>query len=109
MKAVAGPDNAMTANSLQEHSNGWFLNQSMGKDYGLTPEEIEYMAAQEKFKPAFLLNASVGKSWYIDRKYNFGFSLEIKNINNDNRSKEYHFYTGENLSHSITYYRTNEL
>ena len=87
MKAVAGPDNAMTAAALQEHSNGWFLNQSMGKDYGLTPEEIEYMAAQEKFKPAFLLNASVGKSWYIDRKYNFGFSLEVKNILNNRNIK----------------------
>ena len=59
----------------------------MGKDYGLTPEEIEYMAAQEKFKPAFLLNASVGKSWYIDRKYNFGFSLEVKNILNNRNIK----------------------
>ena len=41
------------------------------------------MAAQEQFAPAFLLNASIGKSWYIDRKYNFGFSLEVKNILNN--------------------------
>ena len=87
MKAVAGPDNAMTDVALQEHSNTWFLNPSMGEDMGLTPEEIEYMAAQEKFSPAFLLNASVGKSWYIDRKYNFGFSLEVKNILNNRNVK----------------------
>ena len=83
MTAVAGPDNAMTDMALAEHSNGWFLNQNMADNMGLTPEEIEYMAAQEKFDPVFLLNASVGKSWYIDRKYNFGFSLEVKNILNN--------------------------
>lgn len=54
-----------------------------GPDGIVTPAEIEYMAAQEKFDPVFLLNASVGKSWYIDRKYNIGFSLEIKNILNN--------------------------
>ena len=48
-----------------------------------TPQEVEAMAAQEQFNPAFLLNASIGKSWYINRKYNFGFSLEIKNILNN--------------------------
>ncbi len=53
-----------------------------GPDEVVTPVEIEYMAAQEKFKPVFLLNASVGKSWYIDRKYNFGFSLNLQNITN---------------------------
>ena len=84
MTAVAGPDNAMTDAALYEHSNNnWFLNKTIQDNMGLSPQEIEYMAAQEKFKPVFLLNASVGKSWYIDRKYNFGFSLEIKNILNN--------------------------
>ncbi len=83
MTAVAGPDNAMTDAALEEHGRGWFLNETMQNDMGLSPQEIEYMAAQEKFDPVFLLNASVGKSWYIDRKYNFGFSLEIKNILNN--------------------------
>ena len=54
-----------------------------GPDNIVTPMEIEYMAAQEKFDPVFLLNASVGKSWYIDRKYNFGFSLNLQNITNN--------------------------
>lgn len=56
-----------------------------GGDGIVTPQEVEYMAAQEKFDPAFLLNCSIGKSWYIDRKYNIGFSLEVKNIL-DNRN-----------------------
>ena len=57
----------------------------MGPDYKATPEEIEYMAAQEKFAPAFLLNLSIGKSFYIQRKYQLGFSLNAKNLLN-NRS-----------------------
>ncbi len=58
-----------------------------GPDKIATPMEIEYMAAQEKFDPVFLLNASVGKSWYIDRKYNFGFSLNLQNITNNKAVK----------------------
>ena len=54
-----------------------------GPDNNATAMEIEYMAAQEKFDPVFLLNASVGKSWYINRKYNFGFSLNLQNITNN--------------------------
>ena len=56
-----------------------------GGDGVETPQEVEYMAAQEEFSPYFLLNCSIGKSWYINRKYNFGFSLEVKNMLN-NRS-----------------------
>ena len=41
------------------------------------------MTAQEKFDPAFLVNLSVGKSWYIQRKYQLGFSLNVKNILNN--------------------------
>ena len=54
-----------------------------GPDKVITPTEIEYMAAQEKFSPVFLLNASIGKSWYINRTYNFGFSLNLQNITNN--------------------------
>ena len=58
-----------------------------GPDNIETPVEVEYMAAQEKFDPVFLLNASVGKSWYINRKYNFGFSLNLQNITNNRNVK----------------------
>ena len=58
-----------------------------GPDKMETPAEIEYMAAQEKFDPVFLLNASIGKSWYINRKYNFGFSLNLQNMLNNKSVK----------------------
>lgn len=54
-----------------------------GPDGIATAQEIEYMASQEKFDPVFLVNASVGKSWYIQRKAQIGFSLQVKNILNN--------------------------
>ena len=51
-------------------------------DQKYTPEEVEYMTTQEKFKAAWLVNLSVGKSWYIQRKYQLGFSLNAKNLLN---------------------------
>ena len=53
-----------------------------GPDGKITPEEVNYMAAQEEFDPAFLLNLSIGKSWYIG-DYNLGFSLNVQNILNN--------------------------
>ena len=54
-----------------------------GPDNNITPEEIIYMTSQEMFKPAWLVNASVGKSWFIRRKYQLGFSLNVKNLLNN--------------------------
>ena len=53
-----------------------------GPDSIVTPTEVEYMAAQERFDPFYLVNLSIGKSWYIDRKYQIGFSLNAKNLLN---------------------------
>ncbi len=53
-----------------------------GIDGIVTPQEITYMSSQEEFAPAFLLNASAGKSWFVG-KYNIGFSLEAKNFLNN--------------------------
>ena len=53
-----------------------------GIDGITTPAEVEYMAAQEEFAPAFLLNFSAGKSWFIGN-YNLGFSFEVKNMLNN--------------------------
>ena len=55
----------------------------LGPDYKVTPEEIEYMTTQEKFPAAWLVNVSVGKSWYIQRKYQLGFSFNAKNLLNN--------------------------
>lgn len=58
-----------------------------GLDNNITDAEIEYMTTQEKFAPAWLVNLSIGKSWYIDRKYQLGFSLNVKNILNNRNVK----------------------
>lgn len=61
-----------------------------GPDRKITPTEIEYMTSQESLygdKGKFLLNASIGKSWYINRTYNIGFSLNVSNILNDKNFK----------------------
>ncbi len=41
------------------------------------------MRDQEKFDASHTLSASLGKTWYIKRLYQLGFSLEVKNILND--------------------------
>ncbi len=46
-------------------------------------EWIDEMRGQECFNTAFVLNANVSKLWYIQRKYQLGFSLEVKNILNN--------------------------
>ena len=45
------------------------------------------MASQEKFNPAHLLNINIGKSWYIQRKYQIGFSFNAKNVLNEKNIK----------------------
>ena len=58
-----------------------------GPDNMVTPGEIEYMTTQEMFDPAWLVNLSVGKSWYIQRKYQLGFSFNAKNLLNNTSVK----------------------
>ena len=86
MKAAAGPDNKMDYLYTSEHMNGWLLNSEF-VDRGLTPGEINYMTGQEMFEPAVVVNCSIGKSWYIRRTYNLGFSLEVKNLLNNRNVK----------------------
>ena len=54
-----------------------------GPDSDVSYDELEYMAAQEKFDPYFLVNFSVGKSWFIKYKYQLGFNLSVKNLLNN--------------------------
>ena len=75
-----------------------------GPDGVITPIEISYMASQEKFSPAFLLNCSIGKSWYIQRKYQYGFSIEVKNML-DNRNVKTGGYEQTRLIKSTGYDR----
>ena len=57
-----------------------------GGDGVVTPVEIETLAAQELFDPAFLVNFSVGKSWYTHGNQ-IGFSLQVKNLLNNRKVK----------------------
>lgn len=54
---------------------------------GLSDEAVTDLRRQEKFNSAFVLNASLGKNWYIERKYTLGFSLEVKNVLNNQNIK----------------------
>ncbi|MBR1961736.1 MAG: carboxypeptidase regulatory-like domain-containing protein [Alistipes sp.] len=45
-------------------------------------QQIATMRAEEELGSAYTLAASVGKNWYIRRKYTLGFSAEVKNILN---------------------------
>jgi len=49
----------------------------------LKARALNDMRRQERFDSAYTLNLSVGKTWYIHRLYQLGFSLEVKNILND--------------------------
>ena len=46
-------------------------------------ENINEIRAQENLGSAYTLSASVGKYWYIHRKYMLGFNVEVKNILNN--------------------------
>ena len=50
---------------------------------------INALRKQENLGSAYTLNASLGKNWYIYRKYTLGFSAEVKNILNN-----HNFITG---------------
>ena len=45
--------------------------------------EISKIRAEEELGSAYTLAASIGKNWYIKRKYTLGFSAEVKNILNN--------------------------
>ena len=45
--------------------------------------QMQAMRAEEDLGSAYTLAASLGKNWYIKRKYTLGFSAEVKNILNN--------------------------
>lgn len=44
---------------------------------------LNALSRQEEFDASYTLNLSIGKTWYIHRSYQLGFSLEVKNLLND--------------------------
>ncbi|MFI3327574.1 MAG: TonB-dependent receptor [Rikenellaceae bacterium] len=65
------------------------ITESMYTTYveGTTTTLAEAMRSQERFDDAFTLNATIGKSWYIKRKYSLGGSFTINNILNNQSIK----------------------
>ena len=49
--------------------------------YAGEESHLRDLTGQEKFSPAFVMNASIGKTWYVGSKQ-VGFSFEIKNLTN---------------------------
>lgn len=87
-----GPKNIFASIDVNHYNNTYI---SMSPLYrtdavftpGMTQEQILALRHQEKFDEAFVLNAGIGKNWYIMRKYTLGFSLEAKNLLNNQNIK----------------------
>ena len=82
-----GPKNIYASLDLNYYSNMYI---SMSPLYrtdavltpGMTKEDVAELRSQEKFNSAYVVNASIGKNWFIKRQYTLGFSLEMKNLLN---------------------------
>ncbi len=57
-----------------------YLNNNAGAEDLMAIRDIR---RQKRSGVDAVMNASVGKNWYIQRKYTLGFSFEVKNILND--------------------------
>lgn len=56
--------------------------------------KIRELAEQEKFKDAFVLNASIGKVVYINRRLSLNFNLNVDNILNNRDITTYGYQQG---------------
>lgn len=50
---------------------------------GMAPATSNTCDARRSSSRLIRFNASIGKNWYIHRKYTLGFSLDVKNILNN--------------------------
>ncbi len=60
-----------------------FQNLETGRQKAEVVSKINAIRRQEDLGNAFTLSASIGKTWYIKYKYQLGFSLEMKNLLNN--------------------------
>ena len=72
-----------TSTAVKYYVNVLTSNTSTSDDQVNAIRAIKKIRAQEKFDGVYTLSANVGKNWYIHRVYMLGFSLEVKNILND--------------------------
>lgn len=76
-------------NDLYLSMNPFYRTGSAVKEYIQNDDPVNDIKAireirhQQRFGVDATLGASLGKNWYIQRKYTLGFSLEVKNICND--------------------------
>lgn len=72
-----------TATAVQGYLNTLQNPGATNEQKAAAVQGIKAMRSQEKFDAAYTLSASIGKNWYIHRVYMLGFSLEAKNLLND--------------------------
>ncbi|MCM1163691.1 MAG: carboxypeptidase regulatory-like domain-containing protein [Muribaculaceae bacterium] len=56
--------------------------------------KMDELASQDKLKDAFVLNASIGKVVYINRKVSMNFNLNVDNILNNRKIQTYGYQQG---------------
>ncbi len=106
-----GPKNIYASLDLNYYSNMYI---SMSPLYrtdavltpGMTKEDVAELRSQEKFNSAYVVNASIGKNWFIKRQYTLGFSLEMKNLLNDQDIKTGGYEQVRLLKNKDTSYQT---
>ena len=72
-----------TATAIKYYTNVLTSNTATNAQKASAISSIKTIRKQEKFDSAYTLSANIGKNWYIHRVYMLGFSLEVKNILND--------------------------
>ena len=72
-----------TATAIKYYTNVLTSNTATNAQKASALSSIKTLRKQEKFDSAYTLSANIGKNWYIHRVYMLGFSLEVKNILND--------------------------
>ncbi len=63
-------------------------------DYDELENKMHELAAQDKLKNAFVLNVSIGKIVYINRKVSLNFNLNIDNVLNNRNIMTYGYQQG---------------
>ncbi len=72
-----------TNNAVKPYTQVLAAESATDEQIAWAATQIGAMRAEEKLGNAYTLAASIGKNWYIGRKYTLGFSAEVKNILNN--------------------------
>ncbi len=72
-----------TENAIAPYRKVFLAENSTPLQQAWALSQMNAMRAQEDLGNAYTLAASIGKNWYIKRKYTLGFSAEVKNILNN--------------------------